>query len=83
MSPVTGQCIGIDISEQFLDVYVHPVGKEVRFPHSDEGIASLLALLRDYPVERVVLESTGGRPGRQGAASRRAWRSRHLGPSGQ
>ena len=60
MSPVTGQCVGIDISEDFLDVYLHPAGKEVRLPHSDEGTASLLALLREYKIERVVLESTGG-----------------------
>src|SRR3954452_22645031 len=60
MSPVTGQCVGIDISEEFLDIYLHPAGKEVRLPHSDEGTASLVALLREYKVERVVLESTGG-----------------------
>jgi transposase len=60
MGTVTGQCVGIDISEDFLDVYLHPVGKEVRLPHNDEGTASLLALLREQPVERIVLESTGG-----------------------
>ena len=60
MSTVTGQSVGIDISEDFLDVYLHPAGKEVRLPHNDEGTASLLALLRDYTIERVVLESTGG-----------------------
>src|SRR5918993_22132 len=60
MSPVTGQCVGIDISEDFLDVYLHPAGKEVRLPHSDEGTASLIALLRDHTIERVALESTGG-----------------------
>ena len=60
MSPVTGQCVGIDISEDFLDVYLHPVGKEVRIPHSDEGSASLVALLREYEIDRVVMESTGG-----------------------
>ena len=60
MGTVTGQSVGIDISEDFLDVYLHPAGKEVRLPHNDEGTASLLALLRDYRIERVVLESTGG-----------------------
>ena len=60
MGTVTGQCVGIDISEDFLDVYLHPAGKEGRLPHNDEGTASLLALLREQPVERVVLESTGG-----------------------
>ena len=60
MSTVTGQSIGIDISEDFLDVYLHPAGKEVRLPHNDEGTASLLALRGDFDIERVVLESTGG-----------------------
>src|SRR3954454_515145 len=60
MGTVTGQSVGIDISEDSLDVYLHPAGKEVRLPHSDEGITSLIALLRDYTIERVVLESTGG-----------------------
>src|SRR3954463_1241520 len=48
MGTVTGQSVGIDISEEFLDVFLHPAGKEVRLPHSDEGIASLLALLREF-----------------------------------
>jgi transposase len=60
MSPVTGQSVGIDISEDFLDVYLHPAGKEVRLPHNDEGTASLLELLRGFDIERIVLESTGG-----------------------
>src|SRR5262249_54297281 len=60
MSTVNGQCVGIDISEDFLDVYLHPAGKEVRLSHNDEGTEALLVLLRDYKIERVVLESTGG-----------------------
>jgi transposase len=60
MGTVTGQSVGIDISEDFLDVFIHPAGKEVRLPHNDEGIAALLALLREHTVERIVLESTGG-----------------------
>src|SRR4051794_14769336 len=60
MGTVLGQCVGIDISEDFLDVYLHPAGREVRLPHNDEGTAALLALLRDFKIERVVLESTGG-----------------------
>ena len=27
MGTVTGQCVGIDISEDFLNVYLHPAGK--------------------------------------------------------
>jgi hypothetical protein len=60
MSTVPGQCVGIDISEDFLDVYLHPAGKEIRLPHNDAGTAALVALLRERPIERVVLESTGG-----------------------
>ena len=60
MGTVTGQSVGIDISEDFLDVFLHPVGKEVRLPHSDEGITSLIVLLREFTIERVALESTGG-----------------------
>lgn len=60
MGTTTGQSVGIDISEDFLDVHLHPAGKEVRLPHNDEGTASLLELLRGFDIERVVLESTGG-----------------------
>ncbi|HSQ56616.1 MAG TPA: hypothetical protein VLM40_12810, partial [Gemmata sp.] len=47
MGTITGQCVGIDISEDSLDVYLHPAGTEVRLPHSDEGTATLIALLRE------------------------------------
>ena len=60
MDTVSGQSVGIDISEDFLDVHLHPAGKEVRLPHNDEGTATLIALLCEQPIERVVLESTGG-----------------------
>ena len=56
MGTVTGQSVGIDISEDFLDVYLHPAGKEVRLPHNDEGTAALIALLREQ-------HDRAGRPG--------------------
>ena len=80
MGTVTGQSVGIDISEDFLDVYLHPAGKEVRLPHNDEGTASLLALLREQPVERVVLESTGGLQRRLAADQRRDRQSNQCQP---
>jgi hypothetical protein len=49
-SPVPSQCVGIDISEEFLDVYLDPVGKEMRLPHSDERTASLIAVRREYKI---------------------------------
>lgn len=60
MGKATGQSVGIDIIEDFLDVHLHPAGKEARLPHNDEGTASLLTHLRGYDIERIVLESTGG-----------------------
>src|SRR5262245_48586342 len=60
MGTVTGQKVGIDISEDFPDVYIHPAGEEIRLPHDDEGTESLLARLREHQIERDVLESTGG-----------------------
>ena len=71
MSTVTGQSVGIDISEDFLDVYLHPAGKEVRLPHNDEGTASLLALLRDYTSSASSWRAPGGSSGGWCGPSRR------------
>src|SRR5262249_12399069 len=60
MSPVTGQSVGIDIGESFLDVYLHPEWKEAPLPHNEQATASLIARLREHSIERVVMESTGG-----------------------
>ena len=61
MGTVTGQSVGIDISEDSLDVYLHPAGKEVRAPTQRRGHrVTARVLLRDFAIERVVLASTGG-----------------------
>jgi transposase len=60
MSTATGQSVGIDVSEQHLDVHLHPAGLERRLPYTAEGVESLIELLRGHAIERVVLESTGG-----------------------
>ena len=54
MCPAPGRCVGIDISEESPDVYLHPAGEEARLPHGVEGTASLIALLRESTIERVV-----------------------------
>lgn len=59
MSTTAGQSVGIDISENFLDIHLHPGGKEVRLSQ-DEGTAALLEMLSGFDIERVVLERTGG-----------------------
>jgi hypothetical protein len=49
MSTATGQSVGIDVSEQHLDVYLHPAGLERRLPYTAEGVESLIELLRVRP----------------------------------
>lgn len=60
MSTANGQSVGIDVSEQSLDVHLHPAGLERRLPYTLEGITSLIDLLKAHEIDRVVLESTGG-----------------------
>lgn len=52
--------VGIDVSKAALDVHVLPVGKSQRFPNDGNGLAALEEWLSSHPVERVVLEATGG-----------------------
>src|SRR5437762_46498 len=51
--------IGIDVSQDHLDVYVRPVAVRRRFANNAAGIAELIAWVRPYAAERLVFESTG------------------------
>jgi transposase len=51
--------IGVDVSQDHLDVYVRPAALRQRFANTDAGIADLLAWLRPHAAERIVFESTG------------------------
>ena len=58
MGTVTGQSVGIDISEDFLDVYLHPAGKEVRLSQSTpSGSGPTAATSAGWP------RRTGSTPG--------------------
>ena len=50
---------GIDVSKDHLDVFIDVVGLSQRLSNHDEGVARLVALLRQHEVRLVVLESTG------------------------
>lgn len=52
--------VGIDVSKAYLDVAVHPLGKEWRVEHRSEGIANLVDYLTAESPVLVVLEATGG-----------------------
>lgn len=52
--------VGIDVSKEFLDVYVHPTVRRLRLEQSEEAIMSLCEELRGLAPTVVVFEATGG-----------------------
>ena len=51
---------GVDVSKEWLDARVEPVGAVGRFPNNAAGIAELAALCRAHDVELVIMEASGG-----------------------
>src|SRR5690606_12683094 len=52
--------VGIDVSQDWLDVHVVPTGESFRSKNTSDGIDELAARLRDLAPERVAPEATGG-----------------------
>lgn len=50
--------VGIDICKDWLDVYLHPIGRRVRVANSRDGLRRLLRILADCPVALAVMEAT-------------------------
>jgi len=53
------QTLGVDISKDTLEVYLHPHGKAQRFQNTAKGFEALLSWLNDIAIERIVYEPTG------------------------
>lgn len=51
--------IGVDVSKNNLDVYIHPLKQELRFSNDKEGLKKLLKSL-PKKVKLIVFEATGG-----------------------
>ena len=51
---------GVDVSKDWLDAHVWPGGACGRFARDAAGVAELQALCRQYDVELVVMEASGG-----------------------
>src|SRR5277367_6059947 len=51
--------IGVDVSQDFLDVHVRPTSVRRRFANTATGIAELVAWTRPLAAERILFESTG------------------------
>jgi transposase len=51
--------IGVDVSQNHLDVHIRPTSAHKRFANTAAGIAELLAWVRPLGAERILFESTG------------------------
>lgn len=51
---------GIDVSKAKLDIYIHPLGIYKSFDNNIEAFEKIFYFLKQYNVEKVGLESTGG-----------------------
>jgi transposase len=56
---MTRTFVGIDVSQDHLDVHVRPASLRRRFANTADGIAELIAWVRPHAAERIVFESTG------------------------
>lgn len=52
--------VGIDISKDLLDVFVHPSGQSLQVENSQEGLHSLCNVLLAAKADLVVMEASGG-----------------------
>jgi len=60
MTASTEWFVGIDVSQNVLDVHVRPDATACQFDNTPEGIAALLAWLRPLGLTLIVLEASGG-----------------------
>lgn len=52
--------VGIDVSKDYLDVYILPIKKYMRFTNDAKDIKKLVQKLKKFPVIATVMEATGG-----------------------
>ncbi|WP_395477426.1 IS110 family transposase [Rickettsia endosymbiont of Pantilius tunicatus] len=51
--------IGIDVSEDTLDIWLHPLNKYKVFDNNQKGINELVEYIADYNIAKIVIEATG------------------------
>jgi transposase len=52
--------IGIDVSEDTLDIWIHPLNKYNQFNNNQQGIKELISTIQSYNIIKIVVEATGG-----------------------
>jgi transposase len=58
-SAVTTIYVGIDVCKAWLDVYLHPIGRQFRVANCREGLKRLKRELANLEVALIVMEATG------------------------
>jgi len=59
MAETTPGYIGIDVSKQWLDIFVSPSQQHWRIANTEQEIEQLLPTLQAFQPQRIVLEATG------------------------
>jgi len=54
------QFVGIDVSEDKLDVFIHPIKKFKTFTNNNIGIKNLENFVNEFEVDKIIIEATGG-----------------------
>ena len=54
------QWVGIDVCQKYLDVYVRPVAHLFQVTNDIAGVDKLITQLKDFHIQLIVLEATGG-----------------------
>jgi transposase len=52
--------VGVDVSKARLDIFIHPTAQRFSVENTPRGRAALIRQLKRLPVDRLVVESTGG-----------------------
>jgi transposase len=60
MTSTTPQFVGLDVSKETFEYHLRPSRLADSLPRSPVGIRQLISRLREFPVELIVMEATGG-----------------------
>jgi transposase len=52
--------VGVDVCQEWLDIYIRPLGQSDRQANSESGVQALISQLTKLPHPFVVVEATGG-----------------------
>lgn len=60
MTNVSQVSIGVDVSKNSLDIFIHPVGLFLKINNSKQAIIKFINQLNSYQIKQIACEATGG-----------------------